>query len=211
MKRTALALSIIWAFLFSVVLLCSIKTTTANPAPYGTHGLSTPNTAPPIITVQTPHNNTIYNVNDIPVNFTVAKPDSWDFNNSVRAISYTLDGNKTSLWTNTLGQGATDYIFPSVKELSTVLEGVDSGKHVLCINVTSDSKYWPNPDFMFPSYYQIENSQTIIFTVDAPLTTPSSTEPPLTQEQPRIILGVAVTTAVLGAGVGLLVCLLKRK
>lgn len=111
-----LAAAFMLALLFSAVALVhSLSIAVANPAPYGTNGLSTPNTDPPIIIAQSPHNDTTYYVNDVPLNFTVAKPSSWDFNNSIRTISYTLDGLKTTLWASTLGQEATDYYFPLPK------------------------------------------------------------------------------------------------
>ncbi len=165
----ALVATFMVALLVSAMALFQcISIATANPAPYPT---STPNTTPPIITLQSPSNNAIYNVTDVPLNFTVAKP-SWDLYYSIRTISYTLDGERITLWTNPLGQGVADLNFPvvngmPVKELSTVLEGLASGEHVLQINVHADYKYRPDPNFFFSSYYGIDASQTIVFTVNS--------------------------------------------
>jgi len=157
------------ALLFSAMALFqSISIVTANPAPYPT---STPNTTPPIITIQSPSNSTIYNVTDVQLNFSVAKP-SWDIFYSVGTISYTLDGERVTLWTNPEGAGVSDWNYPSVngapvKELSTVLQGLSSGEHILQVNVNAQYEYRPNPNFFFPSYYPLDTTQTILFTVNS--------------------------------------------
>lgn len=96
--------------------------------------------------------------------------------------------------------------------MSTVLEGVASGKHTLQINIHAQSKYWPDPNFMFPEYYNIDTSQTIIFTVDAGSPSPSiepTDTPPNSEPFPTALVAAALVS-IAGVSLGLLVYFKKH-
>jgi hypothetical protein len=216
MSKKVIALTLMLALLFSAAALFqSTSIATANPAPYPT---TTPNTTPPTITVQSPHNNSIYNVTEVPLNFSIAKP-SWDYLYTIRTISYILDGQNNTLWVNPADPSAADFNFSVVngkpiKELSTVLEGIASGEHVLQINVHAQYQYWPDPNFYFPSHYQIYASQTILFTVNSASPSPSlePTNIPNSEPFPTVpVVAVAGALAVVVVVAGLLVYFKKRK
>jgi hypothetical protein len=176
------AATFILALLFSAVgVLQSVSLAIANPGPYPDR--PTPNTTPPILTVQSPYNTTYYE-NDVPLNLTVTIPYDWTQYESVRSISYQLDGQTFSLWDgwHRIINGilnVTDYSLPPTQQFSTALKGLARGQHVLRINVHAQSEYWPNPNFFFPSNYPLDTSQTILFTVDAgPFPSPSPSPSP---------------------------------
>lgn len=182
-NKKTIAATLILALLFSAaVVLQSVSLALANPGPYPDRPI--PNTTPPILTVQSPLN-TIYYENDIPLNLTVTIPQDWTQYESVRSVSYQLDGQgfTFTLWdgwhTTVYGNNVVNYSLPPTQQFSTVLKGLFRGQHVLQINVNAQSDYWPNPNFFFPSHYPLDTSQTILFTVDAgPFPSPSPTPSP---------------------------------
>jgi hypothetical protein len=96
MKRTAIALSLIFALLILAVTEPQfINLISANPLPQPPMP-ETPDLHKPSITMQLPENKT-YNVNAVPYSLTVKPPSSW-FNEypvhgTIMSISYILDKN----------------------------------------------------------------------------------------------------------------------
>jgi hypothetical protein len=185
-KKKFIATIIFLAFLvipcFGVQFFRAVQ---ANPLPIDT---TSPNLDPPILAVQSPTNIT-YLTNDISLNFTVAKPSSWGDSNTMREISYTLDGQNNPLWISSVGKDAPDPSFPALKELSAILTGIADGQHTLKVDVTAQSRYFPNPNFFFASYSSFGASQTIMFLVNnsssnMPSPTPNFTINPTSSHSP---------------------------
>jgi hypothetical protein len=158
----------------------------ANPLPIDT---TSPNLDPPVLAAQSPTNIT-YSTNNISLNITVTKPSSWGDSNTMREISYTLDGQKYPIWVSSVGKEAPDYTFPTIKELSAALNGLADGQHTLKVDVIAQTKYFPNPNFFFASYESFGTSQTIIFTVNnsssnTPSPSPNLTRSPLLSQSPN--------------------------
>jgi hypothetical protein len=191
MNKRALTLAFVLMFLFSALaVLQSVSLVKANPMPFP----PTPNTDPPIVTVQSPNNITYY-VNVISLNFTVTMPDSWggpDSNgnwysnqNRIKEVNYLLDGQKVAL-----DQFVTPYsppTTPKVQNFSINLE-VNRGAHTLQINVLAESPFnpilppgqgFPGKNYGFPEFYHVNATQTIDFTVDAGPYTSASPSPTL--------------------------------
>jgi hypothetical protein len=180
-KKKFIATIIILAFF--VIPICGVqffRMVEANPLPIDT---TSPNTNSPILSIQSPSNIT-YSTNNISLNITVAKPSSWDDSDTMREISYTLDGQNYPLWVSSLGKEATDCTFPAIKELSAVLTGLSDGQHTLKVDVTAQTKYFPNPNFFFASYESFGTTQTINFTVNNSSSTAPSTNPNFTLSPP---------------------------
>ena len=71
MKRRYAVFTVIFAV--SILIgIQAVEVVDANPVPWQ----STPNQDRPTLTIETPQNQTTYNVKDIPINFTVTKPES---------------------------------------------------------------------------------------------------------------------------------------
>ena len=77
MKKTALTITLILAFLFSAMAWAvPVKMAVANPT-WGADFPREPDTTPPTIILHSPLQNKSFNSTNIPLNFTVAKPEAW--------------------------------------------------------------------------------------------------------------------------------------
>ena len=171
-KKTIMAAIIISSLLISQLIgIQLIREAEAGPPIYTT----SPNTDPPILSVQSPNNITYY-TNDILLNIAVAYPSSWDYNKSIIEVSYTLDGQNCPLWASSFGNEGANYTFPAIKELSTFLTGLANGEHTLKINV--NGKYFPSGNPL--PWYGLDTSQTMIFTINVPQSTTPSQSPYVT-------------------------------
>jgi FlaG/FlaF family flagellin (archaellin) len=157
MKRTALALTLILALLFSAVAtLQHISLATANPD----RGPYLP--SPPVLIVQSPQFNTTYYVNDVLLNLTVITPYTWIGPTNITEISYNFDGQVVTLW------NLTDYSLQPTQQFAILLN-TSTGPHTLQVNIHSESTYYANPKCGDSSatIFPIEVSQTIPFNVNA--------------------------------------------
>jgi hypothetical protein len=100
MKRTALAVMLVSSLLFSLAAgLLVVKEAKANAFFIFTSVDPIPGTIPPIITVSSPQNNTLYNSNTVYVSFNVSKPQPpRSLDAGINSVRYTLDGNRTGLY-----------------------------------------------------------------------------------------------------------------
>jgi hypothetical protein len=104
--------------------------------------------------------------------------------------------------------------FPTA-DYSVSLNMLTRGTHTVKIEVEAFT-YYDDPEPEHGDYLTFSKniSETVYFTVNADMPTPSPTSTPnlkpQTTEQVAIV-GVAVMVAVIGAGLGLLIHLIKRK
>ncbi len=178
MPKKLLATTIILTTILALVInLQAVEVVDANPVPWP----STPNLEKPTITVETPQNNTVfaYNANDIWLNFTIAKPDSWTIQHlvtislvRVQSLEAQLDGNSVYL-----GSYKQEY------SIKLNLNQSAPGLHVLNVTVLSYS-YYRGPAYngshlvsaiyssSGPVYqYPIVVSDIVYFTVEQPTPT----------------------------------------
>jgi hypothetical protein len=134
MKRKGLALTLISALLLVVVASLFLRLASANPVPWP----STPNQEKPILTAETPQNNTAYNDSSVYLNFTVTKPDSWNavymvvhYIGEIDSVNVYLDGNLTD-YGKTYATGSS---------FSVKLNQTASGPHLLNVTVQSYTYY----------------------------------------------------------------------
>lgn len=232
MKRKTIALLI--ALLFSV--LCATwfaSLTEANPTCkiIGHHGSET-KTKPPTIDVFSPKNEAKYG-NDFNLSFAVSVGDSETaYKTMIMEVYYEADWLPTSVYL--LDLYSNEYMllvgdYPSNYTGNVSLSGIPHGKHSITVFAVEyglcevdENPYW------FHSF-SIEASAVIqinkladsidivgIFTdgtEPTPTSNLSSLGPPIPplSEQLQVIVGAVFTVAVLGAGLGLLVYLIKRK
>lgn len=172
-KNTVLTKALISVLTFSALVgVQLVSLATANPGPY-TNYPPTPNKDLPILAIQSPANATYWNMNDITLQLTITKPDSWNESNWIRKVIYQPDGQAVILWDGNrrthYGNPVVDYILPHTSQFSTILNA-SKGKHILQVNVTAESPYNPPPypsDWWWPQKYTLVASQTILFTVNA--------------------------------------------
>jgi hypothetical protein len=212
LKKTALTL--VAALLSITVGTQVVSFTSANPYSPPPFFPPEPNTDPPIITVQSPHNITYY-VNDVQLNFTITQPSSWQQDNLTLAyiykVSYQLDGRTNTMWKMMPSQPPT---LPTTQQFSALLNGLSTGGHILQINVTTYSIYDPvqSVDWHFTSEYWMNTIRTISFTVDAgPYPSPSPSPQETGPEPFPTTLVIASIGSVAIVGLGLLVYFKKRQ
>jgi hypothetical protein len=170
LSKKAVAAVLVSMLLFSTVALFQFNLVSANPYA-GTPvppSLQTPNKDPPIVTIQSPGNNTYYALeNEILLNFTVTQPDSWFKPNIscwINGVSYQLDGGQVvTLFEPTPAES----VLPATKQFLVVFKGVSGGQHTLRVNVSAESQYFPGPRYFFflREVYPLDVYQTINFTV----------------------------------------------
>ena len=213
MKRTALAVMLLFALLFSVVALFQFANL-ASANPYdGTPvppAYQTPNKDPPKVTTQSPLNNTSFK-NDVWLNFTVTQPYSWfkpDIVCYIKNINYQIDGGQAIVLYE---QTPSTYELPATKQFSVVLDGLPEGQHTLQINVSAESQYYPYPTRYFwlkEGYHPLDVSQTIVFTVQNSSTPERSL---IVDPNFSFYTGLALLIMVVATFAGLLVYFKKRK
>jgi hypothetical protein len=100
MKRIALALTLILAFLFSAVAgVLVVNVAKANPFIIFEPATPIPGTIPPIITMSSPQNNTAYASNNVYFSFNVSKPQPpVPLDTGIIIVKYTLDNDTTGLY-----------------------------------------------------------------------------------------------------------------
>ena len=208
MKKTALAscmLLLLWLSMFQ-----SISSVKANPAPYPEE----PNQELPTIKVNSPKNAQAFTTTTVEVNFTVAKPESWNIYwlttmpvISSYLVDIYLDGSFHSQLVDPGSSG-----FPNAN-YSVFLNKLGRGGHSVKIEVEAFTFYNdPSPESGDYLTYPKNISETVHFKVNADLPTPFPTlkaTPKAGFFQSSIVIAVIVIAAVIG--LGLLVCFKKRQ
>jgi hypothetical protein len=211
MKKTALALLLV-AVMFQFFSLAI-----ANPIPYPTE----PSQEFPTLKVNSPKNGEVLKATTVEVNFTVTKPDSWNFYwlttmpvIGTYVVHIYLDGNLHSKYP-LVDPGSSG--FPTA-DYSVFLYRLTRGTHSVKIEVEAYSYYDdPSPEPGDCLTYSKNITETIHFTVNADLPTPTpsptlspSPEPTLEVEHFPTALVTGVIVAVAIAGIGLFVYFKKR-
>lgn len=222
MKKTALASCILLLLLVSMFQFSSLATANPfispepSPVPYPAE----PCQEFPTIRVTSPKNGEVFTATTAEINFTVAKPDSWNFywldDFNLRTIpvigSYIvyvyLDEKLYSILADPRSDG-----FPNA-DYSGFLSPLDRGRHNVRINVVTSTFYddpSPEPDDFLT--YPKNISKTIQFTVNADLPTPSPSPEPTQEVEPFTTLLVAAASfiAIVVVGAGLLVYFKKYR
>ncbi len=141
--KKAILTAIIVAIL-SVSLFASIEAVEMAKANW-VYMPQSPNTDPPTIIFLSPINNSTY-VDNVNLNFTVTKPDSWIPSGdkpygSIRSIAYTIDGQEHILYT-AHDQIPFDDLEPNTNFNLTFKEILSDGPHSLKVNVEAATIYW---------------------------------------------------------------------
>lgn len=167
MKKAVMPLVIVIVLIFATMIL-DINVAKANPT-YPPMP-PTPDLNQPTITIQTPEQNKIYNVNSVPYSITVKKPSSWfdeyPVHGQILIIDYILDGSQHV----EIGDEP-DYYKQGPFSFTGTLSGLPEGNHSLEVYVRSDSFYDPSnatqPPYPPPHDYYLDTySDKINFTVD---------------------------------------------
>jgi hypothetical protein len=208
MKRTALAPTLISALLLVAVSLEFISLASANPVPYP----SEPNKELPTLKVESPQNGGVYKVDTVKLDFTVTKPDSWNFYWLGVTSGLPVIGDY-SVWVYLDGNLNCTYWDPCLRDVlttnySVVLDGLTRGGHSVKIDVKARTFYRnPNPDPYDYLEYFMNVSDTIHFTIDAGPSFPSPelTSSPEPQQYPdsfptTLVVGSIITVVVVGIG-----------
>ena len=204
MKKTALTSCIL--LLLSVVMFQFSSLATANPVPYPTE----PSQEFPTLKVNSPKNGEVFTATTVEINFTVTKPDSWNFYwltfmpvIGTYVVHVYLDGNLHSTYDDPRSTGfpTADYLF---------LYRLTRGTHSVKIEVEAYSYYDdPSPEPGDRLTYSKNITETIHFTVNADLPTPTpsptpSPSPELTPEvgpfPTALVTGVIIAVAIVGIG-----------
>jgi hypothetical protein len=213
MKRTATALTLVMALLFSAaVVTISVNLAMANPGPLFSFPQHEPVTTLPTIVVQSPVQNQTYTSTDVWLNFTIIKPETWfaidvfrradhspgtqSFVN-ITSIYYVVDGGKRQ----NIPVHDIDSLFDTpptfTLNFSTNLT-LTEGSHNVKVSLEADSYYvvsyadWSNP---FSRVKLQADSETVNFTIF-----------------PKTIVVFAVSGATVAAvAAGLLVYFKKQK
>ena len=212
MKRSSMLLIVI----FAMVLLSNfLSVGSADPfMPEGTIGLEP---SPPLVAVQSPRENqTLEKASVIWFNFSVAEPTTiWNYTGTsfskqgviahtfgeITLINYSLDGITFDI------TGKQLYEENGILHFSIPCEQLLEGEHTIFVMVEGEGQYGElQGDVYVGSSYSMSNlpSKTVSSTATINFIVGNND----TQE---LILGVAVTVAVLAVGLGLLVYLIKRK
>jgi len=158
--------------------------------------MRTPNKDPPTIEIQSPENTTYYK-NEVLLNFTVTKPQSWVTTNVscfITGVVYEIDAKEVVLfnWSDPTG----NHTLPSPGLFSVPLQDLAEGQHALRINISAFSRFWTTPEFnFFYEDYPLNVSETIGFTVEGE-PSPSPTLPEFTSTAFLILFVVTVLFAI---------------
>ena len=146
--------------------------------------LQVPNKDSPLLTIQSPQNVTYYE-NEVLLNFTVTKPESWYTTNVscyISKVSYQIDGQSVTLF-QIDQKFAPWYYYQDVsnssitQQFSVLLKDIVEGQHSLEINVTAFSIYSTTQRFtLFYEFYPLYVSKTVSFVIaekPSPSPTPS--------------------------------------
>lgn len=180
-EKTFLSAAFILALLFSAVVgtqLVSLAVASLDwPLP------SYPDPNPPLISVQSPTQNQIYSSNNVWLNFTVTKPETWFSNSSVTtliAVGYVIYGQIYFVRYNLDGRGSENipandssylelYQSPPRRnfDFSLKLTGLSEGPHSVIVSAEGESYYeGNNSDYWFANTV-VGNSTKIDFNINA--------------------------------------------
>jgi hypothetical protein len=215
MKRTALASCIL---LLMLVVMFQFNLAAANAIPYPTE----PNQEFPTLEVKSPKNEEVFTATTVEINFTVTKPDSWNFYwlttmpvIGTYGVFIYLDGNLHSK-IPLVDPGSSG--FPTA-DYSVFLSRLTRGTHTVKIDVEAFTYYNdPSPEPGDYLTYSRNITETIHFAVNADLPTPSPspTSSPSPESTPETepfptILVVASIASVAIVATSVLVYFRKRK
>jgi len=161
-KRTALALTSIMALLLSIVAMIQVvKLAEANPLPL-MYLPTKPDTSELKIAIQSPSQNQRYNSNDIAVNFTVTKPESWFGNETsygstlpvvyycngeIVYVQYTLSGKSYNVSVND-DKATLQYNLPFQRTLNFSLNlSLPEGEYVIGVHAVALAYYMPTENW----------------------------------------------------------------
>jgi hypothetical protein len=181
MKRTALALTLVLALLFSTVAgVMFIYLATANPAPLFPFPWDEPVTTPPTIVVHSPVQNQTYGSTDVLLNFSIVKPETWFPSGHLKEHGYNegVFGNVTSVYyvvdggeRQNITVHDTDTLF-TANAARTLNFSIDlvlaEGPHNVTVNLDADSYYVlpiAGQGWSLPSVVVHSESETVNFTV----------------------------------------------
>jgi hypothetical protein len=226
MKRTALAIiSLTFALLLVMFAPSFLRLASANPVPWP----STPILDKPTLTIENPTNNTVYENDELRINFTVTYPGSWRREwemqifpyGMVASINASLDGNTvySSTYSPDVNYSAVEVWYDGASHFS-IPQHSSPGPHVLNVTVLSYS-YYRGPAYngshilsditssSGPVYqYPLVVSDIVYFTV---MGEPSST-PQEKEQQPFPTTFVTVSSiSVAAVSLGVLLYLRRRK
>jgi hypothetical protein len=208
-------LLLLLAVLFQFFSLSTADPFLSHPVPYPTE----PNQEFPTLKVSSPKNGEVFTVTSAEINFTVTKPDSWNFywldkfyGLSTKPVigSYIvhvyLDGSLHNIHGDPGSTG-----FPTA-DYSVSLNRLARGGHNVEINVVASTFYDdPSPEPNDFLTYPKNISKTIHFTVNADLPTPSPSPEPTSEVEPfPTTLVVASITLVTVIGISFVIYFRKR-
>lgn len=180
---------------------------------------------PPAICIVSPANGTVYETGNIPLTFTVTKPDSWAPNVGIIAIQYKLDpvfngdfATETSGWTSLAPAQSSG----AAQQYSLTVQNASVGNHSLMVRVTVGypNLQATNGDYALFSVARAEplQQQTEPPAIKSPSTPPtqaSTIQPSQTPDKIKVadfvpvIIPAAIVT--LGTAVALLVYFKRRR
>jgi hypothetical protein len=215
-KKAFITIAFISALLLSTIAGTQLaKMATANPT-WGPDFPREPDTTPPTITLNSPLQNQTYNSPNVPLNFTVAKPETWFKENSnlwvlgkITSVSYEVDGDEKQNLTvhDTTTYTASTYP-PRTLNFSLSLT-LPEGTHNMTVGVEAES-YYVTPDYLTGPPFSVTvhgEPETVNFTVAQP--------EPEKEPIPVMPLTIAFIASATVIAVGLLVyfkkVIIKRK
>ena len=143
----------------------------------------------PTIYIASPANDTIYEIGNILLNFTINKPDTWESSVAISEIQYKLDPvfngdfvTETSGWTDITPVQSSERI----QQYSLTVKNASDGNHSLMVRVTTEYRggYVTNGVYAFFSVIPAEPSPTESSS-PSPTQQPT-TEPSQTPDRPKI-------------------------
>jgi hypothetical protein len=180
-----------------------------------------PDLNPPTIILHSPIQNQTFSSTNIPLNFTVAKPETWFKKNSnlwvlgkITSVSYEVDGGeKQSLPVqDTATYNVTTFTYPPQNLNFSLSLTLPEGTHKITVRAEAES-YYVTPGYLIgaPLYITVHGEPKLVnFTVAQP---ESETPEPQPESEPFPVVPVAAAS-VASAGiitVGLLAYFKKRK
>jgi hypothetical protein len=160
MKRTTLAVALILSLLFSLVAgLVVVKEAKANSFIIFKSVAPIPGTIPPIITISSPKNNTVYPSNTVYISFNISKPEPpTPLESGITTVRYKLDAKDTGLYfcnhyNSNYPPGLPNFTYS--KNLT-----LPEGNHTLLVNTGG---------VVIPgnmTIFSVGSSSTVFFTVD---------------------------------------------
>ena len=158
----------------------------ANPYTYTGEVPPDSETFPPVITISSPVNNSVYNTNVVPLNFDVAAPQSRTASSTnVQGVTYEVDWKKEPV--NVLNGGQEHPYF------NLQFSFVPEGHHTIVIKAVGSGLYKETE--LSYKWFFIRSSTTISFTVDHTAPTVSVLSPQNISSESPIPLNVTVNEA----------------